>query len=152
MSVLSASNQQQVEDNLVKDGLITNDELSNIKDEAEKQHVPFMSLLVSEGHVNSEQLTKVIAKVNNLPYVNLSNARIDPEVLALLPQDLAEHYMAVPLGEMRRRLVVAMLDGDNVQAVDFLSNKIGRPLEVYSASEEGIRQVLKQYKLTISND
>src|SRR5476651_993315 len=54
--------------------------------------------------------------------------------------------MAVPLGEMQHRLVVAMLDADNVQAVDFLSNKIGRSLKVYVASESGIRHVLKQYQ------
>ena len=54
--------------------------------------------------------------------------------------------MAVPLGEMQHRLVVAMLDADNVQAVDFLSNRIGRPLKVYVASEAGIRQVLQQYE------
>jgi len=53
--------------------------------------------------------------------------------------------MAVPLGEMQHRLVVAMLDASNVQAVDFLSNKVGRPLKVYAASEAGIRNVLKQY-------
>jgi len=47
---------------------------------------------------------------------------------------------------MQKRLVVAMLDADNVQAVDFLSNRIGRPLKVYAASEEGIRQVLGQYQ------
>ena len=34
----------------------------------------------------------------------------------------------------------------------FLSNKIGRPLKVYAASEEGIRQVLKQYQGQISKD
>jgi len=53
--------------------------------------------------------------------------------------------MAVPLGEMQSRLVVAMLDADNVQAVDFLSNKIGRPLKIYAASESGIRHILSQY-------
>jgi len=52
----------------------------------------------------------------------------------------------VPLGEMQHRLVVAMLDADNVQAVDFLANKIGRPLKVYAASEAGIRTVIKQYE------
>src|SRR3990167_7257459 len=60
--------------------------------------------------------------------------------------------MAVPLGEMQNRLVIAMLDADNVQAVDFLSNKIGRPLKVYAASEEGIRQVLKQYEADLQRD
>ncbi|HEY9712104.1 MAG TPA: GspE/PulE family protein, partial [Chroococcales cyanobacterium] len=77
-------------------------------------------------------------------------AHIDPDILDLLPQEIAERYMAVPLGEMQQRLVVAMLDADNVQAVDFLSNKIGRPLKVYAASEEGIKQVLRQYQTRIS--
>ena len=66
--------------------------------------------------------------------------QINAEVLALLPQEIAERYMAVPLGVMQNRLVVAMLDADNVQAVDFLSTKIGRPLKVYLASEQGLGQ------------
>jgi type IV pilus assembly protein PilB len=52
---------------------------------------------------------------------------------------------------MQHRLIVAMLDADNVQAVDFLSNKIGRPLKVYAASEQGIRNVLKQYKIKLDD-
>src|ERR1700727_1338746 len=53
---------------------------------------------------------------------------------------------------MQHRLVVAMLDADNVQAVDFLSNRIGRPLKVYAASEGGIRQVLKQYSAALPSN
>jgi type IV pilus assembly protein PilB len=97
-------------------------------------------------------LTKIIAQVTRMPYVNLSNANIDPKILSLLPKDVAERYMAVPLGEMNNRLVVAMLDADNVQAVDFMSNKIGRPLKVYAASEEGIKNILRQYKGDIHQD
>lgn len=145
MSVLSATTQQQVEDSLVKTGLLTADQLTGYKEEAGKQHKPLFGFLVSGGHVTDEDLTKAIATVTKVPYVNLSTAQIKPEILKLLPQDIAERYMAVPLGEMQHRLVVAMLDADNVQAVDFLSNKIGRPLKVYTASETGIRGVLKQY-------
>jgi type IV pilus assembly protein PilB len=152
MSVLSDTVQRQVEEELVHGGYISQAKLVALKDEALTKHAPFMSLLGSEGHVSNEDLTKLIAKANNLPYVNLSHARISPTILELLPKEIAEHYMAVPLGEMQHRLVVAMLDADNVQAVDFLSNKIGKSLKVYAASEEGIRQVLKQYKLSISQD
>ncbi|MCA9337292.1 Flp pilus assembly complex ATPase component TadA [Candidatus Saccharibacteria bacterium] len=152
MSVLSADTQKQVEQQLVKNKLIAQDMLDQLHKKAEKEHTPIFGLLVSEGHISNEQLTKTIAHVTNVPYVNLSNARIDPDVLALLPQDIAERYMAVPLGEMQHRLVVAMIDADNVQAVDFLSNKIGRPLKVYAASEEGIRRVLKQYKAKLGKE
>ncbi len=150
MTVLSTTIQHQVEDSLVKNKLITSQELTDLRSKGEKQNIPLLGLLVSEGHITNEQLTKTIAHVTKVPYVNLSNAQVDPEILALLPQELAERYMAVPLGEMQHRLAVGMLDADNIQAVDFLANKISRPLKVYAASEEGIRQVLHQYKAQIS--
>ena len=137
---------------LIDKGLVTQEVIKSLHLKAEQESKPLFSLLVSEGHVTNEQLTKTIADVNNVPYVNLSNAKIDPEILSLLPQEIAEQYMAVPLGEMQHRLVVAMLDADNVQAADFLSNKIGRPLKVYAASEDGIRRVLKQYKAKLDKD
>jgi type IV pilus assembly protein PilB len=152
MNVLSATAQKQVEDELVTAGAIAREKLEELQAKAEKEKTPIFGLLVKEGGVSNEQLTKVIAHTNKVPYVNLSTAHVDVKVLQLLPQDIAERYMAVPLGEMQHRLVIAMLDADNVQAVDFLSNKIGRPLKVYAASEEGIRQVLKQYKANIDED
>lgn len=152
MSVLSAAVQKQVEEALVKDGLLTPEKLQKLRTDSTAKSQPLFSYIVSEDIVNNETLTKTIAHVTKVPYVNLSAAHIDPKILSLLPVEVAERYMAVPLGEMQNRLVVAMLDSDNVQAVDFLSNKIGRPLKVYAASEEGIRQVLKQYTMDLDKD
>ncbi len=146
MSVLSATTQEQVEETLVKTGLLSADQLAEYKKQALAKHQPLIGFLVSEQHISEEQLTKAIATATKVPYVNLTSAKVNSEVLKLLPQDIAERYMTVPLGEMQHRVVVAMLDADNVQAVDFLSNKIGRPLKVYAASEAGIKQVLKQYE------
>ncbi len=152
MSVLSATTQKQVEDVLVEHKLIAAAELDKLRVKAETDHKPLLGVLVEEAHISNEDLTKAIANVTKVPYVNLNNARVDPDVLALVPQDIAERYMAVPLGEMQHRIVVAMLDADNVQAADFLSNKIGRPIKVYAASEEGIRQVLNQYRAKIGDE
>jgi type IV pilus assembly protein PilB len=151
MNILSPTIQQSVEEELVSDGALADDQLQKIKLEASRKNEPLFSLMLKQGYINDEQLTKALSQVNNLPYVNLNTAQIDTKVLELLPQDTAEHYMAVPLGEMQDRLVVAMLDADNVQAVDFLSNKIGRPLKVYAASESGIRNILKQYDQVLSH-
>lgn len=149
MSVLSDATRTQVQKGLVADGLLSEDKLKELQQKSDQEKKPIFSLLVDEGVISNEDLTKKIANVTKVPYVNLLNARIDQDILTLLPQEVAERYMAVPLGEMQHRLVVAMLDADNVQAVDFLSNKIGRPLKVYAASEEGIRKVLKQYEANI---
>jgi type IV pilus assembly protein PilB len=146
MSVLSATSEQQVADVLVSSGMVTADKLTEARTEAEKAKQPLFSYMVKNSYITDEQLTKANATITKVPYVNLTSAKVDPKVLALLSQDIAERYMAVPLGEMQHRLVVAMLDADNVQAVDFLSNRVGRPLKVYVASESGIRQVLRQYE------
>lgn len=151
MSVLSSSAQKQVEDTLVADKVISSDELNKLREKAHQDKTPLFGLLVGSGKVSNEQLTKTIARVTKVPYVNLSQAKIDPKILDLLPLEIAERYMAVPLGEMQQRLVVAMLDAENVQAVDFLSNRIGRPLKVYAASEEGIRNVLHQYSSNVAD-
>ncbi|MCX6725141.1 MAG: GspE/PulE family protein [Candidatus Saccharibacteria bacterium] len=152
MSVLSAVIQKQVEDKLVSNGIITDSQLTELKMRAQQIKTPVFSVMTVDGKVTNEVLTRTIAEVTNVPYVNLTKAIVNPSILALLPEDIAERYMSVPLGEMQNRLVVAMLDADNVQAVDFLSNKIGRPLKVYAASEEGVRNVLQQYKKDLNND
>ncbi|PJE65024.1 type II secretion system protein E [Candidatus Saccharibacteria bacterium CG10_big_fil_rev_8_21_14_0_10_47_8] len=151
MSVLLATSQRQVEQELVKDKLITADELALYKSKAAKTGQPLFSLLIKEGRVSDEDFTRVTAHVNQIPYVNLNMANIGPKVLELLPQETAEYYMAVPLGSMDDKLVVAMLDAENVQAVDFLSKKIGQPLKAYAASESGIRRILKQYEKNIQH-
>lgn len=152
MSVLSATNQKLVEESLVSEGHITAEKLASLKEKAKTSAHPFFGVLVEDGHVSNEALTKVIASINHIPYVNLVEARIDRKILRLLPKEIAERYMAVPLGQIQNRLVVAMLDADNVQAVDYLSKRINRPLKVYTASEEGIRQVLKQYADDVEAD
>ncbi len=152
MSVLSASTAQKVEDLLVSSKLVTPQQLQEARAKAQKTGSPLFATLVSDGIITNEDLVKLTARANDLPYVNITKTRIDPDVLALLPRETAERYMAVPLGQMQNRLVVAMIDADNVQAVDFLSSKIGRPLKAYLASEEGIRNVLRQYDENIGKD
>lgn len=146
MSVLSAVSEQQIQEALLKGGMIDTAKMNEAVASAKKRNEPLISFMVKQKYITDEQLTKAHSTITKVPYVNLLNANVDPKVLSLLPQDVAERYMAVPLGEIQHRLVVAMLDAENVQAVDFLSNKIGRSLKVYVASEGGIRNILKQYQ------
>ena len=145
MGVLSDENQDKVKKTLVSSAVLTDDQLHENEAKAREAKKPFFQYLVDAKLVSDEDLKRVTAKALNVPYVNLTKATIPQETLKLLSKDIAERYMAVPLGEMKGRLVVAMLDADNVQAADFLSNKIGRPINVYMASEEGIKHVISQY-------
>ncbi|HEX6462368.1 MAG TPA: GspE/PulE family protein [Candidatus Saccharimonadales bacterium] len=145
MGLLTDDSQKKLEVLLVEEKVIAKADLAKYKKEAEKENKPLISYLVEHKLVGNEALTRLMASVSGVPYVNLLEATIDQSVLRLLPRDIAEHFMAVPLGEVQNRLAVAMLDANNVQAVDYLANRITRPLKVYMASEEGINHVLDQY-------
>ncbi len=149
MSILTEENQKKLEKLLISEGSIKPEVLEQYRQSATKLNKPLVMYLLEKKIVDNEVLTKALAKVSGVSYVNLVNAQVDQAVLDLLPKDIAEHFMAVPLGEVQKKLAVAMLDANNVQAVDYLSNKIGRPLKVYMASEEGIRHILEQYRTNL---
>ena len=134
----------------VEEGLATRESVDKARADAQASGKPVGTLLVEEGSVDDELLVHGIAKISGVPYINISTSIIDQSVLNLLPGDIAERFMAVPLAETNNRLAVAMIDANNVQAVDYLASRIQRPIKVFMASEKGIRFVLDQYKADLS--
>ena len=151
MALLTDDIQEKLTSLLVDEGLVSADTLAAVKAEATKAGKPLFSLLTDKDVIDDELLTHAIAQVSGVPYVNLANTIIDQKILTLLPEDIAERFMAVPLAEVQNRLAVAMIDANNVQAVDYLANRIQRPLKVFMASEVGVRHVLDQYKTDLSS-
>ncbi len=151
MALLTGDIQNKIVTLLIEEGLVSSVVLEEAKKESQKKKKPLIELLTANGIVDDELLTHAIAQVSGVPYVNLSNSLIDQAILGLLPEDIAERFMAVPLAEVQNRLAVAMIDANNVQAVDYLSSRIQRPLKVYMASESSVRHVLDQYKTDLSS-
>src|SRR3989344_4013438 len=125
MSILLPETQAKVEETLISNGLLSQAELAQLKTKAAAAKLPILAYLINNKRITDEQLTKALAEVNGLPNVNFSNIRGSEKTLSPLPKDIAQQQMAVPIGEMQNYLVVSMLDADNIQAVDFLSSKIG---------------------------
>jgi len=136
---------------LIDEGLVASHVLDQAKEASLSEKKPLFSLLSEQAIIDDELLTHAIAQVSGVPYVNLTNTLIDQNILTLLPEDIAERFMAVPLAEVQNRLAVAMIDANNVQAVDYLANRIQRPLKVFMASEAGVRHVLDQYRTDLSS-
>lgn len=150
MALLTEDIQEKLMTLLTEEGLVETTVLDDAKQRATAAGTPLLTLLTDEGVVDNELLTHAVAQVSGVPYVNLTNTFIDQEVLSLLPSDIAERFMAVPLADVQNRLAVAMIDANNVQAVDYLANRIQRPLKVFMASEASVRHVLSQYKADLS--
>lgn len=145
MAALTDDKQTKIEKELVKINALTIEQLEQYKKSAADSKRPLFEYLLSEKKLSDEDLSRATASVSGTPYVNLMNVQIDTKVLALLPREVAERFMAVPLGKVQHRLAIAMLDPSNVQAADFISNKISLPLKIFTASEAGIRSVISQY-------
>ncbi len=136
---------------LQEEGLVSAEVIKKANEQVAKDGKPLLATLTADGTIDNELLTHGIAQVSGVPYVNLTNTIVDQSILSLLPSDIAERFMAVPLAEVQNRLAVAMIDANNVQAVDYLANRIQRPLKVFMASEAGVRHVLDQYKTDLSS-
>lgn len=151
MALMTSDMQEKLTTLLVDEGLITRQRLDDATKLARKSGRPLLTVLTDESAIDNELLTRAIAHVSGVPYVNLTNTIVDQDILTLLPSDIAERFMAVPLAEVQNRLAVAMIDANNVQAVDYLANRVQRPLKVFMASEAGVRHVLEQYRTDLSS-
>jgi type IV pilus assembly protein PilB len=151
MALLTSDVQGKLISLLIDEGLVTESVLKDAEAKSTSSGQPLFAILTEQHIVDDEMLTHAIAQVSGVPYVNLTNSVIDQNVLTLLPEDVAERFMAVPLAEVQNRLAVAMIDANNVQAVDYLANRIERPLKVFMASEAGVRHVLDQYRTDLSS-
>lgn len=151
MALMTDDIQEKLIKLLTEEGLVSKDVIKQATKEAKQNNTPLLAMLTSNGTIDEELLTHAIAQVSGVPYVNLTSSIIDQSILSLLPSDIAERFMAVPLAEVQNRLAVAMIDANNVQAVDYLANRIQRPLKVFMASEAGVRHVLDQYKTDLSS-
>ncbi len=146
MALLSKDAQDRVVNLLVDEGLADAALVNKTREEAEKGKQPLLPLLVSRKIVRNEAVSHATAVVLGVPYVSLHNVKIDQETLVALPLEVAERYVAVPLGEVNSQLVVAMIDVANIQTIDYLSTLTQKPIRAVMSSEDGIREVLMQYK------
>jgi len=151
VALMTSDMQEKLTTLLVDEGLITRQRLDDATKLARESGRPLLTVLTDESAIDNELLTRAIAHVSGVPYVNLTNTIVDQDILTLLPSDIAERFMAVPLAEVQNRLAVAMIDANNVQAVDYLANRVQRPLKVFMASEAGVRHVLEQYRTDLSS-
>ena len=150
MTLLTNDIQDRLAKLLVEEGLVQESKIELAIKEAGLNNQSLMSYMIEHKLLDNEILVHATSHVSGIPYVNLENTTIPQETLDLISVDIAERNMAVPIAEVQGRIAVAMLDATNIQAVDYLSSLIQRPLKVFMASQNSIKHVLDQYKTDLS--
>lgn len=152
MALLTKETQDKVVRLIVEEGLADTQTVLDAEEEAKKTKQPVLTLLTTKHIVSDNIVAHVSALALGMAYVDLRNIKIEQEILLNLPQETAERNMAVPIAEGNDgRVVIAMLDAGNIQAVDYLSTLIQKPIRTVVTSEEGIREALSQYKSDFSS-
>jgi type IV pilus assembly protein PilB len=120
---MAAPNQTSIDrigELLVREGLITSEQLSKALQEQKQNGTRVGYNLVKMGFVPEIELTKMLAKQHKMPAVDLSRFEVDPKIAKMIPGDLAQKNVVIPLKRDGRTLTVAMADPTNLGVLEDL--------------------------------
>ena len=101
--------------------------------------------LIKLGYITEEKLVSFLSKQWGVPAVNLSDYRIDPSVLKLIPYDVARKYLIVPVARVGATLTIATADPSNVFVIDDVKFMTGYNVEVVVAGESSVTNAISSY-------
>ncbi len=141
MSVLA----NKIGEMLLKGNLITADQLRGALETQEKTHERIGSVLVKAGFIKEEELLAFLGRQFNLPVVDLSKYEINPEVVRLLPEEMVQKHLALPINRVGSKMIVAVADPSNMAIVDGIGFKTGYSVELVLASERAITAEINKF-------
>lgn len=140
-------------DILVSRCVISEEQLLSALDQQRETHKRLGEILISLGFVTEEQITEARSLQFDVGYVNLQEQECEPEAVALVSESTARTYNLVPFRLVGNRLVVAMADPLDVEAVDLVQYETKCRVDPMLATEWRIAEVLtKLYGGSSSDD
>lgn len=134
---------------LLDSGLVNKKQLEKCEKEAQKTNQKLEDVLVKEGIIKEEELVRLKAYILGIPFVNLEEEKIPPEVLQIIPEPIARKQNIVAFRQTGRNLEVAMLDPDDLQTIEFIKKKANLRILPRLTSAESIKTVLHQYQKSL---
>ena len=131
---------QRLGDLLVKEKVITSEQLEQAVKLQKEAHLRLASALVKLGFLSDEDVTNFLSRQYGVPAINLSYFEIDPAVVKLIPYETAKRYQILPLSRVGASLTIAMVDPTNVFAMDDIKFMTGFNIEPVVASESSINE------------
>ena len=121
---------KQIGDILLDQGLITSGQLEQALAEQTKGEKRLGRVLIDLGIVREAELVAALARQLGMTFVDLGDYQVDPTAAALLPEQVARRYRAMPIGyQDDGRLLVAMADPANLFALDDIRTITGMEVQ-----------------------
>src|SRR6266852_6401217 len=144
-SVGSARMSVRLGEILLRESLITQEQLQNALEFQRSNGGKLGSCLTKLGFISDDDITGVLSRQYGVPSINLKFYEIDPNVIKLIPQDTALRYQVIPLSRVGSVLTIAMTDPTNVFAMDDIKFMTGFNVEPVVASESAIGEAITRF-------
>jgi len=144
----------QIRNNQLKKFLIDSDILAGqvldeLEKKADKEKITLEAILLREKLITEQGLSKAKAYMLGIPYVNLKDEDIDPNVLKVIPEQMARQYNAISFDKEGNKLKVAMLDPNDLLFIDFIGKKTGMEIVPCLTDGEGIHKAFKMFQKSL---
>ncbi len=137
-------------DEFIKDsGLIPRAEFDVMEKKAHEKNSSVADILLAEGKMGEDDLRKIQAHVLGIPFVDLKTQKIDFEILSLIPEPVARNHNIVPYKKTAEALEVAMLDTDDLAAIEFVKKKVKLKILPRLTDTDSIKSALLQYQKSL---
>jgi type IV pilus assembly protein PilB len=130
---------------LLQENVITSDQLDTAREHQQKHGGRLDSALINLGFVQDDDVTSILSKKYGVPSINLSFFEINETAIKLIPSDVAQKYMIIPLSRVGSTLTIATSDPTNVFVMDDIKFMTGFNVEPVLASESAIYEAIEKY-------
>ena len=134
---------------LAKQGLVNENQIGEIKNRAKNDYNGNIDDALVESGISEEQILEAKGVYLNIPVKKVNVADTSFDALKYISEDSATHYHFVPIELKDGVLEVGVLDPENIQAMDalqFISNKIGIPFKLFLISKTDYGNIMGSYK------
>jgi type IV pilus assembly protein PilB len=130
---------------LIEENLITEEQLDKALTEQESHGGRLGSNLVKLGYISEKQLISALAKQQDVEGVDLNDVDIEEKILKLIPSNIATKYELIPLSRKEKVLTVAMVNPNDIFAIEDIKFSTGFEVQPVIANELAVRNALENY-------
>ncbi|MCW9054514.1 MAG: GspE/PulE family protein [Candidatus Pacebacteria bacterium] len=145
-------NESKLKEFFLDAGIVSKSGFESAEKEAEKKDVRVGDILVSNGDVTEDDLRRAQAHILGIPFVNLQNTRVNFDVLSLIPEPIARNHNIIAYKKGDDSLEVAMLNTDDLTAIDFVKKKVRLKILPRLTDTASIKAALKQYQKSLKEE
>ena len=141
--------EEQLKKFILESKLVSHADLDEAVKKAQEKNQKFGDMLLSDGKISETDLRRMEAFVLGIPFVNLDNQKIDISVLSLIPEPIARNHNIIAYKKTEIGLEVAMLDVDDISAIDFIKKRSGLRVLPRLTDTVSIKSALVQYRRSL---